>query len=611
MSEQTIKEVWAKFTADLSDYRKQVQNAGKISQDLQDRISAIGDAMTAAQNVTGAEMQRISRSLSSAGKQAATLGKQAQSLAADESQLTRAIAEQEGSLNRMEAEYNSLQTEPQRLSGIFDTVKEAVSGLNLSGTLSEELEKAKESLASYDNEIAQLRAKLTESSGMGYTAIQLDDGSIVSLEQAKQKLQEMTTAADQAAARVEELAAAEHKVGQANLGYASTAGLKQLQTEIGNNKSRMEQLSLQAGQTASRLLTYQERLDQTKSKQQQTAAATQTLTNEVSEMENAAASATAPASLSERLASLASRAREAAEGGLSKLGSALLTIGKNAGSSVLSGLKSLASRITGIASPSKKMAEVGGYLVEGLEQGVEDEDPASYFEDVWADISGVFDGVDSWFSDTFSSAFTSAEDAWSSSKTTFTTVKDNVVSGFSTLKDNVSTKFSTAMTGAESAWSGAKTAFTTVSGNVVDGFSALSANLKQSFGTAFSSAKNAWGNAKSVFTTVSSNVVSGFKSLSSDIKSKFKTAISTVKGLDWKGTGTNVVSGILNGMYNWGSKLKSWASSPRKSSFRSNILKKPLSLALRPASSAVKRHFRCAPYPFRGANDVVISTVFL
>ncbi len=45
------------------------------------------------------------------------------------------------------------------------------------------------------------------------------------------------------------------------------------------------------------------------------------------------------------------------------------------------------------------------------------------------------------------------------------------------------------------------------------------------------------------------------------LKSKFKTAITTVKGLDWKGTGTNVVSGILNGMYNWGSKLKSWASS--------------------------------------------------
>lgn len=297
MSEQTIKEVRAKFTADLSDYRKQVQDAGKISQDLQDRINAVGDAVTNAQNITGAEMQKISRSLASASKQAASLGKQSQSLTADESQLTRAIAEQEGSLDRTEREYNSLQAESQRLQSVFDTVKNAISGLNLSGTLTEELQAARETIASYDNEIAQLRAKITEASSMGYNAVQLDNGSIVSLKEARQQLQEMTTAADQANARFEQLSAAAEKVGQANIGYASNAGLKELQTEIGSTNDKMEQFALQAGQTASRLLTYQERLDQTKSKQQQTATATQELTDRIQEMEGV----TAPTTLSARL----------------------------------------------------------------------------------------------------------------------------------------------------------------------------------------------------------------------------------------------------------------------------------------------------------------------
>ncbi len=301
MSEQVIKEVRAKFTADLSDFRKKVQEAGKVSQDLQDRISAVGDAAAAAQNITGAEMQKISRSLSSASRQAAALGKRAQSLAADESQLTRAIAEQEGSLSRMEAEYSSLQAESERLSGIFDTVKDAISGLNLSGTLTEELQKAQETLASYDNEIAQLRAKIMEASGMGYTSIQLDDGSIVSLQQAKQKLQEMTTAADQAAARVEQLSAAAQKVGQANMGYASDAGLKQLQTELGNTNSQMEQLALKAGQTASRMLTYQERLDQVKSKQREASTSAYELAYGIGDLEAEVASATAPTTLSQRL----------------------------------------------------------------------------------------------------------------------------------------------------------------------------------------------------------------------------------------------------------------------------------------------------------------------
>ncbi|MCD8142027.1 MAG: hypothetical protein LUD83_01890 [Clostridiales bacterium] len=297
MSEQAIKEVRAKFTADLSDFRQKVQEAGKISQDLQDRISAVGDAVTEAQSITGAEMQKIGRSLASAGKQAAALGKQAQSLAADESQLTRAIAEQEGSLGRMEEEYDSLQAESERLSGIFDTVKSTISGLNLSGTLSEELQKAQESIASYDNEIAQLRTKITEAGSLGYNAIQLDDGSIASLKEARQQLQTLTTAADQANARFEQLSAAAEKVGQANMGYASNAGLKQLQTELGNTNDKMEQLTLQAGQTASRLLTYQERLDQTKTKQQQTATATQELTNRIQEMEGV----TGPTTLSQRL----------------------------------------------------------------------------------------------------------------------------------------------------------------------------------------------------------------------------------------------------------------------------------------------------------------------
>ncbi|MCD7803087.1 MAG: hypothetical protein LUH09_09375 [Clostridiales bacterium] len=82
MSAQTITEIRAKFTADLSDYRKKVQEAGRVSQSFQDEISRIQQNMRSTRSVTDTEMKKVSSALSAAGKRAEQLGRQTRSLPA-------------------------------------------------------------------------------------------------------------------------------------------------------------------------------------------------------------------------------------------------------------------------------------------------------------------------------------------------------------------------------------------------------------------------------------------------------------------------------------------------------------------------------------------------
>lgn len=85
----------------------------------------------------------------------------------------------------------------------------------------------------------------------------------------------------------------------------------------------------------------------------------------------------------------------------------------------------------GIASPSKKMAELGNFMTEGLLQGVKQKISAiiQTFSGLWSSIKGVFGSVSSWFSNTFSGAWQAVKDVFSTGGEIFEGIKEGILSG--------------------------------------------------------------------------------------------------------------------------------------------------------------------------------------
>lgn len=263
----------------------------------------------------------------------------------------------------------------------------------------------------------------------------------------------------------------------------------------------------------------------------------------------------------------------------------------------------------GIHSPSTVFSEIGENLDKGLLQGIKDggiesdvseffgslvekvkgsfskvpESIGGFFEDAFAKAQGAWSDAASTFQDTkdnianaftnfpkniksfFDNAFTNAKNAWARSQSEFNTKATNIQNAFTSLPSNIQSKFASAYTNAKNAWSSAQGAFKGVAQNVQNAFSGVAGNVKNKFVTAYNNAKGAWSNAKSAFQGVSNQVVNGFSGLSSSVTSKFSAAFSsaksTIQNMGWYSTGSNIVSGILNGMYNIGNSLYSWASS--------------------------------------------------
>lgn len=108
----------------------------------------------------------------------------------------------------------------------------------------------------------------------------------------------------------------------------------------------------------------------------------------------------------------------------------------------------------GIHSPSREMAEMGGYLIEGLFNAVSDgiSKIREIFEEMLYVIKSVFGGIGNWFKDRFSEAWNNIttifggigkffEDGWNSIKETFLNVGGFFWDVFLLAWDNITTIF--------------------------------------------------------------------------------------------------------------------------------------------------------------------------
>ena len=178
----------------------------------------------------------------------------------------------------------------------------------------------------------------------------------------------------------------------------------------------------------------------------------------------------------------------------------------------------------GIHSPSTKMAEMGGYIVEGLLNG----------------IKGVWDKVTGFFSTTFENIKTTISNTW-----------NNIKSGASTAWTNITTSLSNAWTNiktnASTAWSNLKTTISTGWNNIKTATSTTWTNIKTSLSTTWSniktSASTTWTNLKTTVSTGWENIKTATSTKWNTIKSSLSTTwegIKTTASTKWNNLKTTI-----------------------------------------------------------------------
>lgn len=97
--------------------------------------------------------------------------------------------------------------------------------------------------------------------------------------------------------------------------------------------------------------------------------------------------------------------------------------------------------IFGIHSPSTVFAEFGGYMMEGLVNGIKNaiSKVTNACQQILSAIKGVFSSVGSWFKTTFTNAWTAVKNVFSSGGKIFSGIKDGIASTFKTIVNGLIT----------------------------------------------------------------------------------------------------------------------------------------------------------------------------
>ena len=207
-------------------------------------------------------------------------------------------------------------------------------------------------------------------------------------------------------------------------------------------------------------------------------------------------------------------------------------------------------KVFGIHSPSTVMAEQGGYIVQGLLNGISEawHSITEFFSGAVDKLKGFLSGAWDKIKDTASTAWTGIKDgisnAWDKIKTTTSNAGSAIAgkasSAWSSVKNFVSDNLTKAKNTAANAWSSMKS---TVSSTL----SSISSNTASKFSSVYSTIN-------SKVSSIKSTVSRGFDTVKNSMTSKMQSAMSIIKNQGWSGVGSAICDGIGNGInagWNW------------------------------------------------------------
>lgn len=225
----------------------------------------------------------------------------------------------------------------------------------------------------------------------------------------------------------------------------------------------------------------------------------------------------------------------------------------------------------GIHSPSTVMKEIGGYMIDGLKEGI---------SEGWPSITSFFDGVLGPLQEKISSAWSDikedASTAWENIKenvgtvwdglsqnagTTWNNLKTTVGNGWSNIKSNTSTVWNNVTSTLGTTWADLKSnvgsTWSDIQSKISDKWRGVQSNTSTTWSTVKSSLGSTWGNLKSTVNTTWTDMLNVISSKWMNVQTTTASVWSEVTQQlmsSWRDMESNA-SNSLDNLYNTFSRI--------------------------------------------------------
>lgn len=224
----TIKEIRAKFTADIQDYRQKMQALSSSIAGMDSKLEGIKRKAQVAMDSPSKSTQKLGRALNSATD---ALQKNQQRF----EDITRAG-------ERTAKEMEKVSQKMAEMGKTYQAIMDAkASGVDLGTPIQKQMDAASEKVDQLYNRIASLKQQLAATKGTNYTAV-FDGNEVLNVEDVSARVQKLTREAETAGQAVVKLATAIDNIGESNLKFANESGLARLRKQMEASADKAERL---------------------------------------------------------------------------------------------------------------------------------------------------------------------------------------------------------------------------------------------------------------------------------------------------------------------------------------------------------------------------------
>lgn len=231
----TIKEIRAKFTADIQDYRQKMQALSSSITGMDGKMEGIKRKAQAAMESPSKSTQKLGRALNSSATALQRSQRQFESVA------------QAG--ERTAKEMEKVSQKMAEMGKTYQAIMDAkASGVDLGTPIQKQMDAAAEKVDQLYNRIASLKQQLAATKGTNYTAV-FDGDEMLNVEDVGARIRKLTSEAETAGQAVAKLAAAIDNIGEDNLKFANESGLARLRKQMEASAEKADKLGEKLSQS--------------------------------------------------------------------------------------------------------------------------------------------------------------------------------------------------------------------------------------------------------------------------------------------------------------------------------------------------------------------------
>lgn len=231
----TIKEIRAKFTADIQDYRQKMQALSSSIAGMDSKLEGIKRRAQVAMDSPSKSTQKLGRALNSSVTTLQRSQRQFESVA------------QAG--DRTAREMEKVSQKMAEVGKTYQAIMDAkASGIDLGAPIQKQVDAASEKVDQLYNRISSLKQQLAATKGTSYTAV-FDGNEVLNVEDVSARIQKLTREAEAAGRVVVKLAAAIDNIGESNLKFANESGLARLRKQMEASADKAERLGEKLAQS--------------------------------------------------------------------------------------------------------------------------------------------------------------------------------------------------------------------------------------------------------------------------------------------------------------------------------------------------------------------------